>query len=481
MKLDTSLVQSRIDLAKQCLLNRHQHINLYGKSYLTWPLFFVDTVPAQSEEVDICTSGLGVVALSNFDGDEIKNLISASVNTIVSIRNVDGSWPSKISLTSKDNVSMEGVISDTYFALSALLKVDFLKDNPTIENITNLKTNQVLSTRNDRLGFVKKSIEWLLLNRVGQGWQYAGVSYLEDQESRKSLPAYTTPTANALIVVSQFLSEMESIDKNDALIPRMKSAINDSVRWLCDIINAGEKGGVGIKLGERARVSNTARVIVALCKAAKVTDSRLTNMIEERLQKAVSWLITNYTPSKIKPEDVNEDYFQFYIVKDTEGNATPLKRSTNHESFIESIVIEGLHLYYSRIKDKDRKPFKPIQRVRLYLVMKTAVEQLITNQLTSGSLVGAVKSRRTVNNELYTMYACCDAICILKLLLSDKNLFNKVKFSVRNMVVRALGVGIVALVITVLACISTDAPWYITTFLAIILPLFTNWISSKVF
>ena len=68
---------------------------------------------------------------------------------------------------------MEGVISDTYFALFALLSINFISNTPLINNIVDPKNNKVLSNLDDRLKIIEKSVQWLLDNRVSQGWGYS--------------------------------------------------------------------------------------------------------------------------------------------------------------------------------------------------------------------------------------------------------------------------------------------------------------------
>lgn len=193
MRIDRENILNSIENAKQCLISTQQKISLSGKDYLTWPLFFTDTT-TPSSDVDVCTSALGIIALSKFDfrnNNSIKQSVIDSINTLISIRNDDGSWPSKISLVSKDQLFMEGVISDTYYALFALLSVGFLSNNPLITSFKNLKNGITYNTLDDRLAFINDSVEWLLDNRVDhkQGWQYTGVSYLEDTNEKDSLPA----------------------------------------------------------------------------------------------------------------------------------------------------------------------------------------------------------------------------------------------------------------------------------------------------
>ena len=188
MKINKDTILQCIENAKQCLISKQLNISLNGQTYLTWPLFFSEYT-SQNSDVDVCTSGLGVMAFSKFDfsnNSSLKFPIANSINTLISIRNNDGSWPSNISLVSKDEIYMEGVISDTYYALSALLCVGFLSNSPKVNSFKNLKSNTLLDTLEKRIDYINDSVEWLLDNRVdhGQGWQYTGVSYLEKKMTK---------------------------------------------------------------------------------------------------------------------------------------------------------------------------------------------------------------------------------------------------------------------------------------------------------
>ena len=210
MKLDKERLEHSINICKQCIISKKQLVLIKNSQYLVWPLFFLEGTQPREDGVDICATALGIISSSHFMkenlNNEISNAVKDGISTLLLVRNADGSWPSKISLVTKDNVSMEGVISDTYYALSALLSVNFITNNPQISNIIDPLTNQTMDKLVDRLEIVEKGIQWLLENRVGQGWGYTGIKYLEDRTGRNVIPAYVVPSTNAITVMSQILN-----------------------------------------------------------------------------------------------------------------------------------------------------------------------------------------------------------------------------------------------------------------------------------
>lgn len=138
MKFGKNELEHCISIAKQCVLFKRQYIKMHQKKFLIWPLFFSDGTQPKEESVDVCTSALGIISCSCFaqqSEHEILSTIKDGISTILFVRNQDGSWPSKVSLVTKDTLSMEGVISDTYFALSALNHVGFITNTPLIDNM----------------------------------------------------------------------------------------------------------------------------------------------------------------------------------------------------------------------------------------------------------------------------------------------------------------------------------------------------------
>lgn len=479
MKFNKYLILQSIENSKQCLISKQQNISLDGQTYLTWPLFFSENT-TQNSDVDVCTSGLGILAFSKFDfsnNDSLKIPITNSINTLISIRNADGSWPSNISLVSKDEIYMEGVISDTYYALSALLSVGFLSNSPKIDSFKNLKSNTELDTLDKRIDFINESVEWLLDNRVdhNQGWQYTGISYLERKQDKESLPAYTLPTANAIIILSEIVNLVNQLCPTHKMISKINSALNNSVHWFCDIqLNDKKNSGFGIKRGERSRVGNTSKVIVALCNAIS-DDNR--DIIEKALQKSVKWLLKNYTPSKLLFSDVGEDFHQLIIEKEAGVFKNAYRRSINHETFAEPAVIHALQLYYNISKPKQLTFLK---KIRIFSTLSTALSYLLNLQKHTGLQDGAIKSRRTANNEQYTMYTTSDFICSLIDVCKDEELFTKILHSkLRNIIfISSTAVFIVGAIL--LTFVTNIDSYWLTVPIGIVLSVIANIITEKI-
>lgn len=313
MKLNNESIEHSINMCKQCILAKKQIVSIRNKQYLVWPLFFLEETQPREDGVDICATAMGVISSVHFINenvnDEISNVVNKGIATLLFVRNADGSWPSKISLVAKDNISMEGVINDTYYALSALMKVGFITNNPKISNLVDPLNDQPLTNLNNRLMIVEKGVQWLLDNRVGQGWGYTGIKYLEDRTGRNVVPAYVVPTTNAIAIMSQILCAEKELNPQSFLIDKMETAIRETVNWICDIQN--QDGGFGIKRGEKSRVGNTAKVLVALCTVSVADDMKA--KIDSVINKCIKYILRNYNLKKASFESVSEDFSQFIV------------------------------------------------------------------------------------------------------------------------------------------------------------------------
>lgn len=477
MKIDKDNLITCVENAKQCLISRQQNIVMNNNTYLTWPLFFHDNAD-QNFDVDVCTSALGVITLSKFNlnnNDSIKVSVNRSINTLISIRNDNGSWPSNISLISKEELFMEGVISDTCFALSALLSVGFLSNNPMIDSFTNLKTGTQLNSIDDRIEYVNESVNWLLSNRVNhnQGWQYTGIGYLEKTDDKDALPAYTTPTANAIIILSQIVEVVKDLRPDHSMVNAINNAIYSSVEWFRDIQSSHNGDyGFGIKRGERSRIGNTSRVIIALCTASNTNGFD----IEKNLYKAVKWMIKEYKPNKLHFSDVGEDFDQLIIEKENGLVKNAYRRSIYHETFIEAHLIDSLRLYYHSNYNKNNNYFLKVQ---IFSTISKALNYLINQQSHGGLNDGAVLSRRTTANEKYTMYSTSNYICTLMDLCNDDTLLSKVKHCTLRNVLLFGGTVLFITGSVILALLFESLKFWITVPIGIVLSIAANYLSEK--
>jgi len=482
MKYDISALIRAIDSAKGCILEKQQSICFNGKEYKSWPLFFSDRL-SNSDDVDVCTIGIGIMALSNFNYKNdraISDTLMQSVNTVLSIRNSDGSWPSKVSLVTKDTFSMEGVISDTFYALSALICVGFLSNNSIASGFTNFNDGSVYDTIEKRILFIEKSVEWLLENRVEncQGWQYTGVRYLENKSDKQSLPAYTMPTANAILILYKIKVAISSINPNHPVVDKIDAAINSSINWLFTVqSNTKSDCGFGIKRGGSSRLSNTARVLLAIGEV-KINDTSVQAKIKSLQKRAIKWLIDNYKPFKISFTDVSEDFTQMFIEFDSGTNTIKnvFRRSIIHETYIEPLIIETLYNYYNANKDS----IKSIPKRKIFSAIDKALSFMLQSQCVCGEMNGSVACRRQSNLEKYAMYSTTDFICILSKLINESALVKKCSHSNFLFKLRlCVGIVIILLAIGLPMLIGTDK--YIYTIPgSLALGLITNVISEKI-
>ncbi len=481
MKLDRERLEHSINICKQCILSKKQMVSIRSSKYLVWPLFFLEGTQPREDGVDICATALGIVSSSHFINgnvnDEISNAVKAGIFTLLYVRNVDGSWPSKISLVAKDNVSMEGVISDTYYALSALMAVDFITNHPKIPDIVDPLTNQILNELNDRLAIVEQGVQWLLENRVGQGWGYTGIKYLEDRTGRNVIPAYVVPSMNAITVMSQILSVEREINPQSILVERMEVAIKETINWICEIQN--QDGGVGIKRGEKSRLGNTAKVLIALCTVSVSSDMEV--KVNSVINKAIKFILKNYNPKKVKFESVSEDFSQF-IVETNNGDVNAFKRPIIHELYLEPLVLEALGLYYMRtISITAVNPSKKSAffKSKICRTMKLACEEMLLKQKADGEIQGAIRSRRPAQCEGYTMYACSDLICAFSSLMSNNELLTSVvKATLKQRLL--IGVYILLIVLVFVPVVLSQEPLWLATLLLILNPIALSVISSLV-
>lgn len=481
MKLDKERLEHSINICKQCILSKKQIVSIRNEKYLVWPLFFLEGTQPREDGVDICATALGVISSSYFIkenvNDEVSIAVKDGISTLLFVRNKDGSWPSKISLVSKDNVSMEGVISDTYYALSALMKVDFIKNTPRISNLVDPLTNQTLDNLQDRLEIVEKGVQWLLDNRIGQGWGYTGINYLEDRTGRNVIPAYVVPSTNAITVMSQILCVEREFNPQGILIEKMEAAINETVNWICEIQN--QDGGFGIKRGEKSRVGNTAKVLVALCTVSVSDDMQM--KINSVINKAVKFILKNYNPKKISFESVSEDFSQF-IIETNNGEVNAFKRPIIHELYLEPLVLEALSLYY--INNISVTAVNSIKngvafKIKICKTIKTTCEEMLINQKAEGVIQGAVKSRRPAQCEGYTMYACSDLLCAFSSLISNNELLkNVVKVSMKKKLL--ISIYFLLIILVFIPVIFSEEPLWFATLLLILNPIALNIISTLV-
>lgn len=481
MKLDKERLEHSINICKQCILSKKQMVTIKNSQYLVWPLFFLEGAQPREDGVDICATALGVISSSTFITenvtDEISSSVYAGISTLLSVRNEDGSWPSKISLVVKDNVSMEGVISDTYYALRALMAVDFITNNPRIANIVDPLTNQMLTELNARLEIVEKGVRWLLDNRVGQGWGYTGIKYLEDSTGRNVIPAYVVPSTYAITIVSQILELEKSINAYSMLIEKMEAAIRETINWICEIQN--QDGGFGIKRGEKSRVGNTAKVLVALCTV--VTPSNMETKVNNVINKAVKFILKNYNPKKISFESVSEDFSQF-VVETNNGDINAFKRPIIHELYLEPLVLDALSLYYTRslsVSAANSVKKSAIFKTKICKTMKVACEEMLLRQKLDGDIQGAVRSRRPAQYESYTIYACSDLICTLSSLIMNNELFRDIsKLSLKQKLL--IGVYIFLIFLIFVPVVLSQEPKWLATILLILNPIALSIISNLV-
>jgi hypothetical protein len=485
MRLTKDLIQHSYTSARQYILSHSVGVSFRGQNdFMTWELFFNTSTQDNASAVDVCTSALGVLSVATqLSGQgELEQIasdaITRGIKTLLKVRAVDGSWPSSIELLQIENTIQEGVVNDTFFALSSLLNVGFLKETPTLFNPRDISPNSTIKADdfNSRYEFIKKSVEWLLNNKAGAGWQFISTQSAEGEADKTKV--YVLPTSNVLSILSDIKSELSNTSKSKEINKLLEPAIIATTTWFCD--NANSDGGFGNARGMKSLPGTTAMVIRALSSVNVATP--LNARIKETIISATKWLIANYNPKKIRYEDVINDYRQYYLVIDPKTRAkTGFKyKGMEHETFVEPIVIDALYAFwgsYPKGSDERKKlgkfPFTKLERC-LY----KASNYLINLQAGNGDFAGAVKSRRQGK---YTMYSTSDLVRVFSLLLKRTELINKVLTA--NMRYKISVLGNISVLLTTTACgfLSgvTALPLYVAAIIFVVGGIGVNFISSK--
>ena len=199
-KVDKALQQAHA-VIKESIMSR----KVDGSELSFWPLFLSEgeTSHPLPPEIDTCATSFGIITLSELSiykmSEETPNILQSLCRTLLWMRNDNGSWPSMVSTTNQP-MELEGVINDTVYALNALLKLGFLTHSPEIPLIVDPKTEKDLDNLNERINLIMESIEWLLNNKIKNGWNYTSTSYLLPTDIEYIVPALL-PTCNVIIIL----------------------------------------------------------------------------------------------------------------------------------------------------------------------------------------------------------------------------------------------------------------------------------------
>lgn len=167
-----------------------------------WQLYLDSSDEKGFNSIDTCATSqcLSILAKANHDD---ATLIGDAVESVIRLRNEQGSWPSAITpeelLSPSYRLKGDTAIGDNCFALTALLDIGFLDE----DYIDYTKSDDHFKLLSNRIKYVFKAVDWLLSNRAddNKGWYYT------DKRNKESVILTT------INVTSVFIRIIVSIDK----------------------------------------------------------------------------------------------------------------------------------------------------------------------------------------------------------------------------------------------------------------------------
>jgi hypothetical protein len=426
-EIDEDTVNNALHQTRSVVLGAITTMDINGNRLSFWPLFLTEKSGYSPSDIDTCATSIGTMALLELTENDCLpqtlTILENACKTILFMRNKDGSWPSIILLSTKQPPKMEGVLNDTTYALESLIKLGFLNRDPEVPIEMDLDT---------RIDLVVESVKWLLDNRVGNGWDYTGIEYLESIEGVS--PAIL-PTSNVITILYTVMTVLETLRKSPPELSEIKDAYKEAVVWLRDI--QSEKGEFGKKKGDRPTIVHTAIAINAL-----LTDGD-DDETKKSILKGIKYILENkkaFSVEKLEYEDMFDEYDQIIFIEEK----TIRRRVIKHENFLEGILLNVL------IKTDEKgyiDKLNFVERYRFRKIIKYLLNELLKGQKKSGILQGAFRSRRSAPAEKYPIYFLYFATLGLKSL--RKNLKNILKKpSLKTLIEWGIGMFMIILLTT---------------------------------
>ena len=371
-----------------------------GKNLSFWPLFLSEGERAHlPPEIHTCATSFGIMALSELSidkmGEETPKILQSVCRTLMWMRNNDGSWPSMVSSTNQPMI-LEGVINDTVYALNALLKLGFLTHSPEISLTKDPTTGRDLHNLDERVYLIMESIEWLLNNKIKDGWDYTSIEYLRRTDIESTVPALL-PTCNVIIILHNVIKSLNDLKNEHPLKIRLMNIFTDAINCLRTMQSS--EGGFGRKRGDNPTIVHTAIAIKAL-----LTDDSTES--KKAVVKDLKWILKNkkiFSIDKIEVQEVFDEYDQIMFIGE---NKDIRRRVILHESFLEGILLNSL----TEVDEKGcTNKLSFIEKYHFIKIIKIVVNELLKKQIEIGKLPGAFKSRRSAHAEQYPIYAICFA------------------------------------------------------------------------
>ncbi|MEU4634550.1 hypothetical protein AB0F90_09020 [Micromonospora chalcea] len=402
---DTSLSMERVRVgvrfASEFAVSRRTVVKVGGEVGSLWPLFNDERpVPIAPFEIDTCATSLGL--LSSLMGPALGNaeraeMIEQALVTLISLRRVDGSWPSirlTPSISAKDH--MEGIVNDTIFAVQALLSAGFLAPDGDPGVPPTPASAAELSSAAARAAWLQESVDWIERNRVGMGWYYTDTTHMASPDQYG--PA-VGPTASMVVLLDEWMSLIRP-EHGVSYHLRLRAMRDDAISWLKSA-QAGS-GGFGRSYGGPPLLGHTALAVLALLRGA---DSS-----RDELGLAARWLVRRTSKRKVR-KLVVADCFDEYEQLLSRGRSRYVKRIISHEYPIEALLVRAMGALLLDFRFRSAALTQGLQQR-----VAGMGEMLLDRQAEDGTLKGSFRSRRVTAGEHAPVYWVYQGVLALRVL-----------------------------------------------------------------
>lgn len=338
--INVANLERRSRLLVKTIVDKAKRDDSQNTIYAYWTLY-LDDKRNRPREIDTCATSYCISVLEldkqrlrntgNTDRYRYHDLIQQAIRTILKLRSLVGAWPSvvepKILKQNNDEYSGDVAIGDNYYALTALMDVNFLSNS--FEYIDNI--DHTLQTLDGRVSFVCKSVEWLLSNQTQTedfGWYYTNTKI------DASVRSVSIATTNILTILNRIKNALVTIRNNaearDCYI-KIDKAIKIILEYIVD--NIKTDGGIGKYICDP---NETYSSLLHTCKLVdSLVISENDNYIDE-LEKAVNFIISGCQKYDCMFERASASFYseQYNLVLPSKDEIT-----IRHENFTEGILL----------------------------------------------------------------------------------------------------------------------------------------------
>jgi hypothetical protein len=409
-----SELKTVLELSNSLLLHKKQTTKFRDINVIFWPLFLEDTkvnvgIKNENDVLDSCATSEGLIAFNQLNINNLtveeEQIINDAIVTIILMRNNNGSWPSFQNNEFSNKIYLEGIINDTCFAINALMDIGFLSlDFKYLKGVIRDKKIVDLSNIEYRLKFILESTNWLIDNRVNNGWYYTGKEKIDLDSDYSPCLSPSISAVNTLYKVKNDISNLTPHDKN--IISDLNNVIASSIRTIYQMQAAG--GSFGKQRGDYGKIAHTCLALITLL--------TISNTNEIRIMDTIGWLVNNKRIMKLDELNPSESFDEYFQIK-SDDNKDFKKRSIHHENFVDALLLHSFVQvsislkYYLKLKIWEKYKFS--------ILINYFISNILKKQIKQGSLAGAFLSRRAFPNELYPIYTIEKSTTAIALLLDN--------------------------------------------------------------